>query len=56
MRKVIPTNYSIKGWIVYPYEYGLFVCSGKFLPLPANYAEVGQDGGVICGGLVAMYG
>ena len=56
MRKVILTDVSIKGWVVYLYKHGLFDCCGKALPLSAYYAEVVQWSGVASGGLVAIMG
>ena len=38
--KVILFDVSIKGWIAYPYNYGLLVCSGKALQRnPLGYDE-----------------
>ena len=36
------TNDSIKGWVASLVNMGLLDCSGKALPLHANYAEVVQ--------------
>ena len=55
MSKPILTNALVKGWIVYPYKYGLLDSSGKALPLPAHYAEVVQCGKVACGDSAAKY-
>ena len=40
MWQMVFANFSVKGWVIDPYEQSFFNCPGKVLVLPSNYAEV----------------